>query len=648
MLVCINATPIWHYCIGGNYTTNSTKYLANLDLLLSSLPSKTTTSTGFYNTTVGENDSDKSYGLFLCRGDVTQEDCHNCVEMATNEIKPLCPNTTTTIAWYDYCMIRYSNQSIFSIMEENPEYCIWNGANVSNPDQFNETVADLMNGLLQQVTYSSGTRKYAADEKSFANFQKVYGLVECTPDISQDDCYTCLSDSIGQIPSCCYPKLGAQIHKPSCNMRFEFNNLFYRLQNTSQAPSSSTTPSSTTTINTDGKKSNTNIIVFVVINVAAIITTMTISILYLRFRRKQKLRLEDDDVQSEITSADSLLFNFDTIRDATNNFSDANKLGQGGFGAVYKGKLLDGKIVAVKRLSRNSGQGEIEFKNEVLILAKLQHRNLVRLLGFSLKGEEKLLVYEFVPNKSLDYFIYDPIQRSQLDWEERYKIIEGIARGLLYLHEDSRLKIIHRDLKASNILLDDEMNPKIADFGLARLFVVDQTQTKTSRIVGTHGYMAPEYMMRGHVSVKTDVFSFGVLILEIVSGQRNNDFDPSGSIEGLLSSAWRNWIEGTVTALIDPTLRENCPRSEVIRCIHIGLLCAQENVSNRLTIATVNNMLNRCSATLPLPSSPGAFAMDSEVELANDSRVKESSGQSTSISAKKSINKMSITELSAR
>ncbi|KAJ4976832.1 hypothetical protein NE237_001938 [Protea cynaroides] len=158
--------------------------------------------------------------------------------------------------------------------------------------------------------------------------------------------------------------------------------------------------------------------------------------------------------------------------------------------------------------------------------------------------------------------------------------------------------------------------------------------------------------MRGHVSVKTDVFSFGVLLLEILSGQRNNDFDQSGSIEGLLSSAWRNWIKGTATALIDPTIKENCPRSEVIRCIHIGLLCAQENVSNRPTMATINNMLNRYSATLPLPSSPGAFAMESEV-LAdpftdNNSKVSQSSGQSTCNSAKNSINELSITELSAR
>ncbi|XWS15630.1 hypothetical protein CRYUN_Cryun34aG0017800 [Craigia yunnanensis] len=161
------------------------------------------------------------------------------------------------------------------------------------------------------------------------------------------------------------------------------------------------------------------------------------------------------------------------------------KLGQGGFGVFYKGRLSSGKNIAVKRLSRESGQGDLEFKNEVLLVAKLQHRSLVRLLGFSLERSERLIVYEFVQNGSLDRFIFDPKEREQLDWEQRYKIIEGIARGLLYLHQDSRLRIIHRDLKASNVLLDADMNPKIADFGMARLFLMDETQGNTNGIVGT-------------------------------------------------------------------------------------------------------------------------------------------------------------------
>nr|GEW28864.1 receptor-like serine/threonine-protein kinase SD1-8 [Tanacetum cinerariifolium] len=179
------------------------------------------------------------------------------------------------------------------------------------------------------------------------------------------------------------------------------------------------------------------------------------------------------------------LFDFPTLVMVTNNFSNANKLGQGGFGSVYKGTFMEGEVVAIKRLSRTSGQGIEELKNEVRLIAKLQHRNLVRLLGCCIEVEEKLLVYEYMENKSLNTFLFDKAKSAQLDWQRRFNIISGIARGLLYLHQDSRFRIIHRDLKASNILLDKEMTPKISDFGMARIFGSDQTEAETKKVVGT-------------------------------------------------------------------------------------------------------------------------------------------------------------------
>ncbi|XP_062106206.1 G-type lectin S-receptor-like serine/threonine-protein kinase At4g03230 isoform X2 [Humulus lupulus] len=175
----------------------------------------------------------------------------------------------------------------------------------------------------------------------------------------------------------------------------------------------------------------------------------------------------------------------ESILVATDNFSDTNKLGQGGFGPVYKGKFQGGQEIAIKRLSSASGQGLEEFKNEVMLIAKLQHRNLVRLLGYCVEAEEKLLLYEYMPNKSLDTFIFDGTLCVLLNWQLRFDIILGIAKGLLYLHHDSRLRIIHRDLKTSNVLLDVEMNPKISDFGLARIFGGKQTEATTGRVVGT-------------------------------------------------------------------------------------------------------------------------------------------------------------------
>ncbi|ERN18781.1 hypothetical protein AMTR_s00067p00069710 [Amborella trichopoda] len=260
-----------------------------------------------------------------------------------------------------------------------------------------------------------------------------------------------------------------------------------------------------------------------------------------------------------------------TILAATNYFSEVSKLGEGGFGPVYKGNLHEGQVVAFKRLSKSSGQGLEEFKNEVILIAKLQHRNLVRLLGCCVQGEEKILVYEYMPNGSLDAFLFDPSKGAQLDWGQCFNIIVGVARGLLYLHQDSRLTIIHRDLKASNILLDFEMNPKISDFGLARIVSLNQGQANTNRVVGTYGYLAPEYVMHGHFSTKSDIFSFGVLLLEIVSRKKTKAFyDPELNLS-LLGCAWNLWREGRGFELIDPSLRESCRESEVMRCVHIGL-----------------------------------------------------------------------------
>ncbi|KAL5659096.1 hypothetical protein ACJX0J_032259, partial [Zea mays] len=224
----------------------------------------------------------------------------------------------------------------------------------------------------------------------------------------------------------------------------------------------------------------------------------------------------------EERSSEFTLYDFAELAAATADFSDDNLLGKGGFGPVYKGKLADGAEVAVKRLAAHSGQGLEEFKNEIQLIAKLQHTNLVRLLGCCVQEEEKMLVYEYMPNRSLDCFIFDQQRGPLLDWEKRRRIIEGIAQGLLYLHRHSRVRIIHRDMKASNILLDKDINPKISDFGMARIFGSNMTEANTNRVVGTYGYMAPEYASEGIFSVKSDVYSFGVLLLEIVSGKRNS------------------------------------------------------------------------------------------------------------------------------
>ncbi|KAF8108642.1 hypothetical protein N665_0106s0041 [Sinapis alba] len=295
-------------------------------------------------------------------------------------------------------------------------------------------------------------------------------------------------------------------------------------------------------------------------------------------------------------------FEMNTIKTATNNFCLSNKLGQGGFGSVYKGKLQDGKEIAVKRLSSSSGQGKEEFMNEIVLISKLQHKNLVQILGCCIEGEERLLIYEFMLNKSLDTFLFDSRKRFQIDWPKRLHIIQGIARGLLYLHRDSHLKVIHRDLKVSNILLDEKMNPKISDFGLARMYQGTEYQENTRRVVGTLGYMAPEYAWTGMFSEKSDIYSFGVLLLEIISGAKISRFSYGEEGKPLLAYAWESWSKNGGIDLLDKDVESCCP-IEVVRCVQIGLLCVEHQPADRPNTLELLSMLTTTS-DLQSPEQP--------------------------------------------
>nr|XP_028959095.1 G-type lectin S-receptor-like serine/threonine-protein kinase At1g11410 isoform X4 [Malus domestica] len=310
-----------------------------------------------------------------------------------------------------------------------------------------------------------------------------------------------------------------------------------------------------------------------------------------------RTNIDESGINSELP-----FFELSTIVKATHNFASNNKLGTGGFGSVYKGVLDNGKEIAVKRLAKNSGQGIGEFKNEVVLLSKLQHRNLVRIMGCCVQDEEKMLIYEYLANKSLDFFIF--AKEAFLDWTRRLEIICGIARGILYLHQDSRLRIIHRDLKASNVLLDSAMNPKISDFGMARIFGAEQIEANTNRVVGTYGYMSPEYAMEGFFSVKSDVYSFGVLLLEIVTGRKNTSYYHDSSYSNLVGHVWDLWKESRALEIIDSSLGESYHVNEVLRCIHIALLCVQEQAKDRPLMSAVVSMLGN-DAAIPSPKQPG-------------------------------------------
>ncbi|CAA7054332.1 unnamed protein product [Microthlaspi erraticum] len=539
-------------CFGSSFIGNRS-YVQNRRNLFSTLPDKVVANGGFYNASLGQ-DLNEVHALVLCARGYNPEACFNCVEKLTQDTQTNCLNRTDSFIWGNddvdlvSCLVRSSNHSTFGNLELGPPV-VWPSPNRIEPSKnmtlFIQEWDATANRTLEAATRaenSSVLKYYSAVEAGFTEFPNVYMLMQCTPDITSKDCGRCLGDCVAYYREQFRGRQGGMASFPSCFFRWDL----YAFDNVTRVPAPPRPQVQEKGNPTTDKKGISigyrGIIVIIVIYFAKTTTNLK--------RREYMLR-----------------FDLGMILMATDDFSSENKLGQGGFGTVYKGTLPNGQDIAVKRLA---------------------------------KGDEEILVYEFVPNSSLDHFIFDEEKRSLLTWEVRFKIIEGVARGLVYLHEDSQLKIIHRDLKASNILLDAEMNPKVADFGTARLFDTDETRAETKRIAGTRGYMAPEYLNHGQISAKSDVYSFGVMLLEMISGERNNSFEG----EGLPAFAWKRWVEGRPEIIIDRFLVEKTPSNEIIKLIQVALLCVQENATKRPTMSFVTVWLGSETITIPTPKAP--------------------------------------------
>jgi len=622
----------WYVCgSSSNFVANST-YQAHLDLVTATLPKNASSSPDLFATAVVGTIPEQLWAMGLCRGDVNASTCFNCLTQGFQEVPNDCPYDRDASIYYDFCTVHYSDVHTLPNDDDTGPmintYVETNDGNVTAADaaRFKRLLADLIDATVEYAANSS--RRFATGEADFngqeTTIPKVYSVAQCTPDQTPAECHRCLERMVEATQEAFNGSIGGRVLGVDCTYRYEtapFYNgqAMVRLAQPSSSRAPAPAPALQPTAAGEGERKHRVSWVVLAVVLPTLAAMNLVACLYLRRRRRlligqakhQKPPMYYTEAE-DTEMVDSMMMDVSTLRAATGDFNESNKLGEGGFGAVYKGVLPDGEEIAVKRLSSSSSQGVEELKNELALVAKLKHRNLVRLIGVCLEQQERLLVYEFVPNRSLDLILFGTDNREQqLSWEQRYKIINGIARGLQYLHEDSQLKVVHRDLKASNILLDESMNPKISDFGMARIFGQEQTQAVTSRVVGTYGYMAPEYMMRGNYSVKSDAFSFGVMVLEIVTGRKNSN-------EGcnLLTTVWMHWEARKMAELVEPSMGSSFPEGDVLRCVHIGLLCVQADPAARPVMSSVVMMLGSDTVTLQVPSKPGFFARNNSANTA--------------------------------
>ncbi|VAH69439.1 unnamed protein product [Triticum turgidum subsp. durum] len=654
LLVPLTAAQTWPACgESGNYKSNST-YEANLKLLSSTLPKKAASNTTLFATDTVGNVPNTIFALALCRGDSNASACEGCLVTAFQDGQEHCTSNKDATVYYNSnpCMLRFSNKNFLATNVNDNILVIVSldmFINISTrADSFSFLLFTLLNNTAQSAANSS--RRFTTSRLDVSSLPTLYCLMQCTPDLTADDCVACFQPYSQITLKYMDGRKGGRLLGTRCSMRYEIypffqgdpmlriislvselpptNNtmppvtLYPPPQSQPHSPDAAPPPpeAQATTQELHGRNSHRRAL-WIIAVAAPLLSIFLCVIFFVVWMRRQRKgteivhdqaatnRPEEDALvwRLEEKSSEFTLFDFSEILRATHNFSKENLLGQGGFGPVYKGQLPDGIEIAVKRLASHSRQGFTEFKNEVELIAKLQHSNLVKLMGCCIQGEEKLLVYEYLPNKSLDFFIFDVSRTTLVDWNKRCVIIEGIAQGLLYLHKHSRLRIIHRDLKASNILLDQDMNPKISDFGLAKIFSSNDTQGSTKRVVGTYGYMAPEYASEGIYSIKSDVFSFGVLLLEILSGQRNSGFHQHEDFLNLLGYSWQLWEGGRFLELLEASIAKEIHAAEARRYINIALMCVQEHADDRPTMSNVVAMLNSEGVILPEPKHPAYF-----------------------------------------
>ncbi|KAL0015198.1 hypothetical protein SO802_002267 [Lithocarpus litseifolius] len=569
--------------------------------------------------------SESAYALVQCRNYLSNADCLACFTAAVSQIRN-CSAANGARVIYDGCFLRYESNSFFdqTTLAGNQGYC--GNRTASQPLAFSTAVDGLLKDL--QVATPRINGFFAASKREMVDSSgnaTVYAVAQCVETATESGCQDCLIVASNNI-QVCVPNGDGRAVDAGCFLRYSDKPFFADNQ--------------TTDINSflgNGGSSNKNAIIGGVVGGGGALLIIALFVFFIMIRRSKEVRRGDILGATELRGP--VNYKYNDLKSATKNFSEENKLGEGGFGDVYKGTLKNGKMVAVKKLAiGQSSRAKADFESEVKLISNVHHRNLIRLLGCCSKGPERILVYEYMANSSLDRFLFGE-RRGSLNWKQRNDIILGTARGLAYLHEEFHVCIIHRDIKTGNILLDDDLQPKIADFGLARLLPEDQTHLST-KFAGTLGYTAPEYAIHGQLSEKVDTYSFGVVVLEIICGRKTSEVQRDFDGDYLLERAWKLYENNKHSELVDETLNpEEYTAEEVKKMVEIALMCTQSSASVRPSMSEVVVLLkSKGSMENRAPTKPGY--VDTDRKVRGDTST--STGSSTSNAT------ASISQLSAR
>ncbi|KAL2333162.1 hypothetical protein Fmac_014375 [Flemingia macrophylla] len=601
--------------------SNLRSFKENINGTLSDLRGQISNESAQFGTAEQARGEVVTYAMFQCRNYLSKNDCLACFDTASTQIRNCSAGNGARVI-YDGCFLRYESEQFYDQTNELGRGLLCGNSSSVAPNF--ETIG--RQALTNLETATPKIKGFYAATKTdvVVNGTAIYAIAQCVETTTEDKCLSCMQVAYNNLQSC-FPNTDGRAFDAGCFMRYSTTPFFADNQTIDITPY----------LKQGGSSKKWGIIGGVVGGVVLIL----LALFAWRWFRKPE-RVPRGNILGATELKGPVNYKYKDLKSATKNFKAENKLGEGGFGDVYKGTLKNGKVVAVKKLVLGkSSKMEDDFEGEVKLISNVHHRNLVRLLGCCSKGQERILVYEYMANSSLDKFLFGN-KKSSLNWKQRYDIILGTARGLAYLHEEFYVSIIHRDIKTSNILLDDDFQPKIADFGLARLLPDDRSHLST-KFAGTLGYTAPEYAMHGQLSEKADAYSYGIVVLEIISGQKSTDVKgDEDNREYLLQRTWNLHERGLHMDLVDKDINPNeYDAEDVKKIIEIALLCTQAAPATRPTMSEVVMLLKSKTLLEHLQPTMPVFV---------ETNLKNKEGNSSSTIGSSSNATASISVLSAR